>query len=119
MSGLLIDEMFTPLVAEALRGRGHNVISIHEHPGAIGLPDRQVLELAITLQRCLLTENVADFEVLRVQRLTDGQLCAGLLYTSQNRFPRTKSAMGRLIDALDGACSEERLPNPGQVAWLR
>jgi predicted nuclease of predicted toxin-antitoxin system len=119
MSGrLLLDEMFPPLLAETLRERGHDVVAIVERPEGRGLPDPQVLDLAVAERRCLLTENVRDFEILRAQRLHGGHPCAGLLYSGPHRFPRTKTAIGRLITALDGLLSEERLPVPGQVDWL-
>ncbi|SFI87833.1 hypothetical protein SAMN05216275_105255 [Streptosporangium canum] len=115
---LLLDEMFPPLLAESLRERGHDVVALVERPGGPGLPDSQVLEPAVAERRCLLTENVRDFEILRARRLHDGQPCAGLLYSGPHRFPRTKTAIGRLIAVLDGLLSEERLPAPGQVDWL-
>jgi hypothetical protein len=119
MSGkLLLDEMFPPLLAETLRERGHDVVAIVERPEGRGLPDPQVLDLAVAEHRCLLTENVRDFENLRAQQLHGGRPCAGLLYSSPHRFPRTKAAIGRLITTLDGLLTDERPPVPGQVDWL-
>ncbi|MEZ0072368.1 DUF5615 family PIN-like protein [Planotetraspora sp. GP83] len=119
MSGLLTDEMFPPLLAVTLRERGHDVVAIHERQGGAGLPDEQVLEIALAERRSLLTENVRDFEVLRAQRLTDGRRCPGLLYTNAVRFPRTKQALGKLVQALDEILTEQRLPEAGRVHWLR
>ncbi|MBG0812741.1 DUF5615 family PIN-like protein [Planomonospora sp. ID82291] len=119
MSGrLLLDEMFPPLLAEALRERGYDVIAIAERAEGRGLPDPQVLELAVEEQRCLLTENIGDFETLRAGRLHDGRPCPGLLYSSPYRFPRTKTAIGRLISAIEELLVDDRLPPPGQVDWL-
>ncbi|MFF5208188.1 DUF5615 family PIN-like protein [Streptosporangium sp. NPDC000396] len=119
MSGkLLLDEMFPPLLAESLRERRHDVVALAERPEGRGLTDPEVLELAVAERRCLLTENIGDFETLRAQRLHDGRVCAGLLYSSPYRFPRTKAAIGRLISALDARFAGERLPVPGQADWL-
>ncbi|WP_406313709.1 DUF5615 family PIN-like protein [Streptosporangium sp. NBC_01639] len=115
---LLLDEMFSPLLAESLRERGHDVVALADRPEGRGLPDSQVLDLAVAERRFLLTENVRDFEILRAQRLHDGQPCAGLLYSGPHRFPKTKTAIGRLIEALDRLFSEEKPPVPGQVDWL-
>ncbi|WP_433239369.1 DUF5615 family PIN-like protein [Streptosporangium sp. CA-135522] len=116
--GLLLDEMFAPLLAESLRERGHDVVALVERPEGRGLADPQVLDLAVAERRRLLTENVRDFEILRARRLHDGQPCAGLLYSNPRRFPRTKISIGRLVEALDGLLSEKRLPTLGQVDWL-
>ncbi|MET8158208.1 DUF5615 family PIN-like protein [Sphaerisporangium sp. NPDC005289] len=115
---LLLDEMFAPYLAAELRARGYDVIAVAECDGGPGTPDDGVIESAIGQDRCVLTENVRDFEMLRVQRLTQGRPCAGLLYSAARRFPRTKSAMGRLVDALEERLSCDRLPPSGQVDWL-
>jgi len=43
---LLLDEMYPSLIATELRGRGHDVLSVHESPGS-GTPDEQVLDHAL------------------------------------------------------------------------
>ena len=83
-----------------------------------GTPDDGVIDLAIKQNRCVLTENIRDFEILRVQRLAAGRPCSGLLYSSAQRFPRAKSALGRLINVLEERMSSHRLPSAGQVDWL-
>lgn len=115
---LLLDEMYPKLLAEALRDRGHDVLALVECPGGPGTPDEHVLELAVSEARCLLTENIGDFETFRVQRQHDGRPCCGLLYSSPNRFPRSKSGIGHLITALHERLTSEDLPAPGQVDWL-
>ncbi|MFC4533885.1 DUF5615 family PIN-like protein [Sphaerisporangium dianthi] len=115
---LLLDEMFAPYLAAELRARGYDVVAVAECDTGPGTPDDGVIEMAIGQDRCILTENIRDFEILRVQRLTQGRPCAGLLYSAAHRFPRTKSAMGRLVDALEERLSSGRLPSPDRIDWL-
>ncbi|GII80657.1 hypothetical protein Sru01_56390 [Sphaerisporangium rufum] len=115
---LLLDEMFSPALAAELQARGYDVTALAQCPGGPGTPDDAVLDLAIGQERCLLTENVRDFEILRTQRLDQGRPCAGLLYSAAHRFPRTKPAMGRLVNALEERLSSGRLPRPGQIDRL-
>lgn len=52
---------------EVLRGAGHDVVSIAELDKN-GSPDSEVLDLAQSLQRVLLTHNVMDFQALALAR---------------------------------------------------
>jgi hypothetical protein len=115
---LLLDEMYHPGIAEQLQKRGFDVVAIAGDPDRAGIPDDDVLALATGEQRCLVTENVRDFEKLRTQWTKEGRRHAGLLYVSRVRFPRSRQQIGRLISALDGRLAGGRVPAPGQVDWL-
>lgn len=56
---ILVDEMFTPALAERLRGLGHDAASIHD--GWMGIGDDEVFALAVTESRVLVTEDVGGF----------------------------------------------------------
>ena len=60
---LLLDEMYPATLAEQLRARGHDVVSVHDadYHHLEGVPDAEVFAAAIADDRALLTENVADF----------------------------------------------------------
>jgi Domain of unknown function (DUF5615) len=117
-AGLVLDEMFSPEIASELVKRGHDVVAVAADPGLVGLPDGQVLEWATEQGRCLVTENVKDFEVLRRAFTAQGRVHAGLLYSGPRRFPRDRRFVGALVVALDQLATAERLPGVNQVGWL-
>ena len=101
---LLLDEMYAPVVAAALRARDHDVVSVHDasHVFLTGAVDEDVLAAARSEERALVTENVRDFRPLESSLLAAGSHHAGLVYTSNRRFPRGDPATtGRLVRALD------------------
>lgn len=59
---LLLDAHVSgPNVGHRLEERGHDVRALDQEPGLEGLDDDDVLTLAATEQRILVTHNVADF----------------------------------------------------------
>jgi uncharacterized protein YbjT (DUF2867 family) len=115
---LLLDEMFSPEIAAELVKRGHDVVAVAADPELVGLPDEQVLEWATDQGRCLVTENVKDYEVLRRAAAAQGTTHAGLLYSGPRRFPRDRRFVGALVVALDKMIATGQLPGPGEVGWL-
>jgi predicted nuclease of predicted toxin-antitoxin system len=62
---LLLDANLSPRgIATPLRAAGHDVLALAEDAGFEGLPDPQVLELAASEQRVLVTRNSRDFAPL-------------------------------------------------------
>jgi Domain of unknown function (DUF5615) len=57
---LLLDEMFSPLVAAELRARGHDAVAIKERDEWQSLSDPDVAALARTEQRTVVTALPAD-----------------------------------------------------------
>ena len=57
---LLLDEMYPATLAEQLRARGHDVVSIHDpdYRRLEGAPDAEVFAAAVAETRVLVTENV-------------------------------------------------------------
>lgn len=101
---LLLDEMYSAAVAEQLRGRGHDVVSIHdpEYRRLEGAPDEDVFAAALAEERALVTENVPDFRRLEAEALARGQQTPRLIFTTNRQFPRgDPAALGRLVLALD------------------
>jgi hypothetical protein len=117
-TGLLLDEMFSPEIASELVKRGHDAIAVADDPGLVGLPDEQILEWATEQGRCLVTENVKDFEVLRRASAAQGRAHAGLLYSGPRRFPRGRRFTGVLVIALDQLINEGQVPAANEVCWL-
>lgn len=98
---VLLDEHFSPEIARQLRDRGHDAVAVREHPGMGGLSDRDVLALATTQRRAVVTENVADFIELHRAAIITRTSHFGLIFTSPRQFPRTRRAIGRLVRALE------------------
>ena len=115
---LLLDEMFSPEIASELVKRGHDVVAMAADPGLVGLPDEQVLEWATDQGRCLVTENVKDYEILRRVAAAQGMTHAELLYSGPRRFPRDRRFVGALVVALDMLIAAVQLPDPCEVVWL-
>jgi hypothetical protein len=106
---LLLDEMYPPVVAEQLRARGHDVVSVHdpEYRRLEGGPDEEAFAAALAESRALVTENVPDFRRLEAEALAHGEAHAALVFTSNRQFPRGKpGTTGHLIDALHTLMSE-------------
>lgn len=102
--------MYPPAVAQELRGRGHDVVSLHDadSPVRTGASDEDVLSAAQTGGRALVTENVRDFRPLEAELIASGAHHAGLVYTSNRQFPRGHPATaGQLIRALDALLRDE------------
>jgi hypothetical protein len=118
---LLLDEMFSPTVAAALRDMGHEVVAIAEHGGMRAMSDEEVFAWAASQGRWLLTENIKDFRPLVLRALQAGTTVAGILYTSSRAFPRSRKNPGPLIQAIhawllsgppEAPLSEDWLLNP-------
>lgn len=102
---LLLDEMYSPRIAEQLRARGRDVASVHnpEYRALEGEPDEEVWAAALAADRMLVTENVQDFRRIETDALASAQPTARLIFTTDRQFPRGNPAtIGRLVTALDG-----------------
>jgi Domain of unknown function (DUF5615) len=69
--------------------RGHDVVAVAADPALAGLPDDQLLAWAGAQRRCLVTENVREFEILRRQSVAQGATHPGLLYSGPGGFRET------------------------------
>jgi hypothetical protein len=105
-----------PGIAELLAEHGIDAVAVCGHDVLEGQPDEQVLEVATKEGRCLVTENVRDFEVHRATWIEQGRDVAGLLYMSSRRLPRIPAATKRIVDAIAQAIDEERVPTP--EVWI-
>jgi hypothetical protein len=107
---LLLDEMYSPAIAEQLRARGHDVASVHDaaYRALEGEPDEDVSAAAVADDRVLVSENVQDFRRLEADAIARAQRCAPLIFTTDRQFPRGHPAtVGRLVTALDALLAAE------------
>lgn len=117
---LLLDELYPQAIAITLRGRGFDVVSLHELPGLEGIRDEQVLARAADEGRALVTENTADFVPIVRRWLAEGRTHHGLLLTSPASLPRSRDTVGRHVRALGDflGAHPEADPLQDQVRWV-
>lgn len=115
----LLDEDVSYRVAEGLRQRGVDAVSVHEMGRANSrVSDEDQLTFATSAGRVLVTYNRADYQVLDAMWRMKGRTHAGILWCAERSIPRR--AIGDLIraieafadqhDSIDGICLA--LPRP-------
>jgi Domain of unknown function (DUF5615) len=117
---LLLDEMFSATVAEGLRRRGLDAVAALEEPELRGLHDEQLFVFAQLAERCIVTENIADFVAVESRwRAEQARAHCGVILVAPRAFPRhRRGVVGRLVAAV-AAQVETNQPAPGTIVWLR
>jgi hypothetical protein len=69
---LLLDEMFSPLIAAELRARGHDAIAIKARDAWQSLSDPEVVAVAQTEQRVVVTANLRALRPLHAELVAAG-----------------------------------------------
>jgi predicted nuclease of predicted toxin-antitoxin system len=99
---LLLDEDMSPRVAEGLRARGVDAVSVHEiGRGNRRISDEDQLSYATGQSRVFVTYNRADFQRLDELWRRQGRQHGGILWCQERTIPRR--AFGDLIRALESA----------------
>ena len=75
---LYLDEDLSPAIAERLRRRGINAVSVHD-VGMTGRSDSTQLDYAASAKRALVTRNVRHFRVLGATRVRSQTPHAGII----------------------------------------
>jgi hypothetical protein len=115
---LVMDEMFSPTIAGALRDQGDDVIAVPERGELRAMNDDEVFAWAISQGRWLLTENVKDFRPILLRALQADTNVTGILFTSSRSSPRSRKNPGPLIEAIH-AWMVSGLPEPPLTEdWL-
>src|SRR5215218_5455902 len=97
-------------VGKALIERGHDVRSLDSDPDLEGLSDPEVLQLAATEGRVLVTANVRDFEPLLREWAGEGRSHAGVILVPSSV---RNEAFGAVISGV-----EETLADTDQEEWI-
>jgi hypothetical protein len=98
---LLLDEMHSPAVADALRVEGDDVVAVAATPSLRGSSDEDLMGYAAAERFVVVTENIVDFAAIAAKWATEGRAHAGLIFTSPKRFHRATLAYpGNLVVAL-------------------
>ena len=93
------DEDMSALVVTLLKSRGLDVTTVPEQ-GTLGKTDKEQLEFAISLDRCLITHNRIDFERLHIQYLQDNKEHCGIIIVPQKNAYELARRIGVLVRAL-------------------
>lgn len=116
---LALDHHYSPLIAVGLRDRGHDVRAVSEL-GWQSEDDEPLLARCAGEGLALITNNVGDFVVITQRWADEGRVHAGLIFTSDARWPRRRDMIGRFVDALDtlltGNIGTRSLA--GRIHWL-
>jgi hypothetical protein len=115
---LLLDEMFTDDIAQQLRIKGYDVISVVADPALAGLPDDQILAYATAEGRALVTANIKDFVPLDTRYRAAGQFHAGLILVSTKTFPQDRGFPSAATTALAALLSSTAKIQSGQLVFL-
>jgi predicted nuclease of predicted toxin-antitoxin system len=103
---LLLDEMYSPGLAEALRAADVDASTVIEL-GLAGSSDLEVFAAAIADERTLLTENVADFARISADHLLAGQHHPGVLIALSSRFSRRTAGIDPLVLAIGDVANRQ------------
>jgi len=115
---LLLDEMFSGLIAEQLRTAGHDVLAVVTDPALVTLADDQILAHATTTGRALVTANIKDFMPLDARYRAASQNHAGLILVSSKTFPQDRAYTAAITKALAALLDQPTQIQPGQVLFL-
>jgi len=116
---LVLDEMFSPAIAAALRELGHDVVAVAERVDLRSMTDDHLFVWSAAEQIWLVTENVKDFRPIMLRALQAGGAITGLLFTSSRAFPRSRRNPGPLIQSLHAWLSDGPPAPPLKEDWLR
>jgi Domain of unknown function (DUF5615) len=118
MSQLLLDEMFSGIIAEQLRAKGHDALAVVADPALAGLADDQILAHATAVRRALVTANIKDFVPLDARYRAASQAHAGLILVSARTFPQDRTFTGAVIGTLSALLDQPSQIKPRQVLFL-
>jgi predicted nuclease of predicted toxin-antitoxin system len=116
---LLLDEMHAGSVARALTAEGFDVVAVCEDRDLRGRADDEILGVAASQDRAVVTENVRDFAALAERWARTGRPYPGIVVTSPDRFNRAAKAYpGNLIAALRAFLAAPPVEGQSWVWWL-
>ena len=98
---LLLDELYSKQIAQRLRERGHDVVSVKERRELEGLSDGDLFALMPAEQRAIVTENWADYDRQMRRAIDEGTTHYGIVFTSRRQLPRSRETIGLYVRVLD------------------
>ena len=98
-AALYSDEDMSALVATLLRSRGLDITTVSEQ-ATLGKTDREQLEFATFVGRCILTHNRVDFERLHLQYIEENKEHFGIIVVPQKNAYEVAQRIGILVSTL-------------------
>jgi len=101
---LVLNEMWSSAIARQLRERGHDVVAATELPRRYrGVPDHEFFARAQEDGRAIVTDNIGDYEPLRLDCERRGQRHHGVIYALSPAFDRHhgEAIVGLMVRALE------------------
>jgi hypothetical protein len=95
-----------PPPSRAISANGHDVLAVAEHPGWAALSDLEVLAVARTERRAIVTNNLRDCRPLHADAITPGGPGHFGMVFMPGGYRRTKVDTGRIISALEAKLAE-------------
>jgi hypothetical protein len=102
---LLLDEMYPPALAEALRSAGIEAVTVNEE-GLAGRSDPEILSAAAEGGYALMTENVADLARIASEQVASGKHHRGVLIALSSRFSRRPHGINAIAAAVCAVVDE-------------
>jgi hypothetical protein len=106
---ILVDEMYPPTVADALRAAGIDTTTVADLRLA-GASDLEVFGAAVAGGYAVLTENVGEFTRIAAEHSNAGAHHNGVLIALSSRFSRRPAGIPILIAAVQ-AIADEQIEN--------
>jgi len=98
---LLLDEMISPRIARELRERGHDVQAVkRDRPELAGRGDSELVGQMTSERRAIVTNDVADFQVIHDRLVAAGDEHGGMVFTFDGTMPRAKRTIPRWVQVL-------------------
>jgi hypothetical protein len=97
---LLLDENVHEPLAAALRREGFDVVTAKE-AGRRSIPDRELLEFAISEERAVVSFNIKHFEALAVRWFKQGKEHFGIIVSPERSFRDTLQRLLKLLQEED------------------
>ncbi|MEH2173030.1 DUF5615 family PIN-like protein [Nostoc sp.] len=91
-AALYSDEDMSALVARLLRSRGLDITTVSEQ-ATLGKTDREQLEFATSVGRCILTHNRVDFERLHLQYIEENKEHFGIIVVPQKTLMKSRNGL--------------------------
>jgi Domain of unknown function (DUF5615) len=117
-AALVLDEMFSPTIAEALRARSHRVVAVVARIDLRAMTDDNLYAWVSSQRIWLMTENVKDFRPIMLRALQASTPTAGLLFTSSRTFPRSRQNPSPIIEAVHTWLTKAVPAHPTIEDWL-
>src|SRR5437879_3672976 len=110
--------MWSPEIAQQLRARGFDVEAVAERDDLRGRSDSLIFLTAQAEGRIVVTEDVPGFRRIASELWRSGESHSGLVFTSDNSFPRSDPrTLGRVVTALASLLERDQ-PLENLEHWL-